>query len=46
MASLLPLIAVGTPMGIEGVAHVMVAVEMLMHWDHGMRLATLPCLVG
>ena len=31
-ASLLPLIAVGTPVGIRGVARVTVEAETLMHW--------------
>jgi hypothetical protein len=39
MARLLPLIAVGMPTGIEGVACVTVVAEMFMHWGHGVRPA-------
>jgi len=35
MASLLPLIAAGMPAGIQGVAHVTVEAETLMHWGCG-----------
>ena len=35
VASSLPHIAVGMPMGVEGVTRIMVAAEMLMHWDRG-----------
>ena len=41
----LPCIIVGTPMGVEGVMRVTVVAEMLMHRDHGVRLAALPRLV-
>ena len=45
MASPLPRITVGTSVGIEGVARVMVATEMLMHRDRSVRPATLQRLV-
>ena len=45
MASLLPRITSGTPAGIEGVARVTVEAETFMHQDHGVRPATLLCLV-
>ena len=45
-ASLLPHITMGTPMGIQGVAHVMVEAETLMHWDRGALPTALLCLVG
>ena len=35
VASLLPHIVVGTPMGIYGVVRVTVEAETLMHWDRG-----------
>ena len=44
-ASLLPLIATGMPAGIEGVAHVMVEAEMLMHRGRGAWPTTLLHLV-
>ena len=34
-ATLLPRTATGTPLGIEGVAHVMVEAETFMHQDRG-----------
>ena len=43
--SLLPCIAMGMPMGIEGVMRVTVQAEMFMHRDHGARPAALLCLV-
>ena len=43
VASLLPLIAAGTPTGIEGVARVMMEAETLMHRGHSARpAASLP----
>ena len=36
MASLLPLIAVGTSVGIQGVTRITVEVKTLMHQDRGM----------
>jgi len=45
MASLLPLIAMGTPTGIEGVARVTVEAETLMHWGHNAWPAASLCLV-
>ena len=45
MASPLPCIIVGTPVGIEGVARITVETEMLMHWDRGARPVALLCLV-
>ena len=33
VASLLPRIAAGTPVGVEGVARVTVEGETFMHWD-------------
>ena len=44
-ANLLPLIAAGTPAGIQGDARVTVEAETLMHQDRGARLAALPRLV-
>ena len=44
-ASLLPLIATGMPAGIEGVAHVMVEAEMLMHRGSGAWPVASLCLV-
>ena len=44
-ASPLSRMAAGTPTGIKGVAHVTVAVETLMHWDHGAWPAALWRLV-
>ena len=44
-ASVLPCISVGTPMGIEGVARVMVEAEMFMHRDCGAWPAALLRLV-
>ena len=44
-ASLLYLIAVGTPMGIEGVARITVEAETFMHQDRGVRPAALLHLV-
>ena len=41
MARSLPRIGTGTPMGIEGVAHVTVTAKTLMHRDHGVRPAAL-----
>ena len=35
IASLLPLIAMGTPTGIQGVVRIMVEAKTLMHWDRG-----------
>ena len=40
MASLLPLIIVGTPAGIKGVACITVEAETLMHRGHGAWPAT------
>ena len=45
MASFLPCIAVGTPVGVEGVARVMVETETFMQWDCGTRPASLLYLV-
>ena len=45
MDSLLPLIIVSMPAGIQGVARVTVEAETLMHWDHGARPAASLCLV-
>ena len=44
-ASLLPLITVGMPVGIKGVARIMVEAETLMHWDLSAWSAVLLCLV-
>ena len=44
-ASLLPCIAAGTPMGVEGLTHVTVEAETFMHRDRGARPATLLHLV-
>ena len=44
-ASLLPLITVGMPVGIKGVARIMVEAETLMHRGHGMCPAASLCLV-
>ena len=45
MASPLLRITIGTPAGIEGVTHVRVKAEMLMHWDRGAWPAALLHLV-
>ena len=45
MASLLPLIAVGTPASIKGVVRVTMEAETLMHRDRDTWHATLLCLV-
>ena len=44
-ASLLPLIAVGTPAGIEGVARIMVEADTFMHWGRNTWHDTSLCLV-
>ena len=35
MVSSLPRIAMGTPVGLEGVSRIIVVAETLMRWDHG-----------
>ena len=45
MASALPHIIVGVPMGIKGVARVIVETETSMYWDYGAWPAALLCLV-
>ena len=45
MASLLPRISTGTPVGVEGVTRVTVEAKTFMHWDRGARPTTLLCLV-
>ena len=44
-ASLLPLITMGTSVGIQGVTRVTVEVETLMHRDHGACPVASLCLV-
>jgi len=44
-ASLLPLIVVGTPAGIQGVTRVTMEAETLKHWDLGVRPAASLSLV-
>ena len=44
-ASLLPLIIAGTLAGIQGVVHITVEAETLMHRDRDTWHATLLCLV-
>ena len=44
-ASLLPLIATGTSVGIKGVMRITVEAEMLLHWDLSARSAASLCLV-
>ena len=45
VACLLPLIAMGTPMDIQGIACVMVEAETLMHRDRGAWPTALRCQV-